>query len=397
MLELDIPMSNMAQIKVIGVGGGGNNAVDRMIEDGLDGVEFISINTDGQALSKSKSATKIQIGEKLTKGLGAGGNPEIGQRSVDETQDDIAQALRGSDMVFITAGMGGGTGTGAAPRIASISKELGILTVGVVTKPFNFEGKKRMGNAEKGIAYWHIDPHFGKIVRESGSVLAADAKTNETASLYAARTTADENLAASDALFAELIQQAHARGMRVILDGVFNHCGAFHKWLDREGLYRGKLRGAYRYADSPYHDYFYWNADGTYEGWWGYENHPKLNVEGCAALREELLAIARRWVSPPFDADGWRLDVAADLGKTEEFNHAFWRMFRTAVKSVSPDKLILVEHYGDAAPWLTGNQWDSIMNYDAFMEPVTWFLTGVSNIAPKSAICIIMRMCSGEP
>ena len=152
MLELDIPMSNMAQIKVIGVGGGGNNAVDRMIEDGLDGVEFISINTDGQALSKSKSATKIQIGEKLTKGLGAGGNPEIGQRSVDETQDDIAQALRGSDMVFITAGMGGGTGTGAAPRIASISKELGILTVGVVTKPFNFEGKKRMGNAEKGIA-----------------------------------------------------------------------------------------------------------------------------------------------------------------------------------------------------------------------------------------------------
>ena len=152
MLELDIPMSNMAQIKVIGVGGGGNNAVDRMIEDGLDGVEFISINTDGQALSKSKSATKIEIGEKLTKGLGAGGNPERGERSVDETQDDIAQALRGSDMVFITAGMGGGTGTGAAPRIASISKELGILTGGVVTKPFNFEGKKRMGNAEKGIA-----------------------------------------------------------------------------------------------------------------------------------------------------------------------------------------------------------------------------------------------------
>ncbi len=152
MLEFDIPMSNMAQIKVIGVGGGGNNAVDRMIEDGLDGVEFISINTDGQALSKSKSATKIQIGEKLTKGLGAGGNPEIGEKSVDETQDDIAQALRGSDMVFITAGMGGGTGTGAAPRIAAISKELGILTVGVVTKPFNFEGKKRMSNAEKGIA-----------------------------------------------------------------------------------------------------------------------------------------------------------------------------------------------------------------------------------------------------
>ena len=151
MLEFDIPMSNMAQIKVIGVGGGGNNAVDRMIDDGLAGVEFISINTDGQALAKTKSATKIQIGEKLTKGLGAGGNPEIGEKSVDETQDEIAQALRGADMVFITAGMGGGTGTGAAPKIAAISKELGILTVGVVTKPFNFEGKKRMSNAEKGI------------------------------------------------------------------------------------------------------------------------------------------------------------------------------------------------------------------------------------------------------
>ena len=151
MLEFDIAQSNAAQIKVVGVGGGGNNAVDRMIEDNMDGVDFISVNTDRQALSKSKAATRIQIGEKLTRGLGAGGNPEIGEKSVDETQDEIAQALRGSDMVFITAGMGGGTGTGAAPRIAAISKELGILTVGVVTKPFNFEGKKRMSNAEKGI------------------------------------------------------------------------------------------------------------------------------------------------------------------------------------------------------------------------------------------------------
>ncbi|NLK36545.1 MAG: cell division protein FtsZ [Epulopiscium sp.] len=151
MLEFDIPQSNMAQIKVIGVGGGGNNAVDRMIEDGLDGVEFISINTDSQALAKSKSAIKIQIGEKLTKGLGAGGNPEIGEKSADETREEIAQALKGADMVFITAGMGGGTGTGAAPKIAAISKEMGILTVGVVTKPFHFEGKKRMSNAEKGI------------------------------------------------------------------------------------------------------------------------------------------------------------------------------------------------------------------------------------------------------
>ncbi len=152
MLEFDIPRSNtMAQIKVVGVGGGGNNAVDRMIEDGLDGVEFISVNTDSQQLVDSKSPVKIQIGEKLTKGLGAGGNPDIGERSAEETQEEVAQALKGADMVFITAGMGGGTGTGAAPKIASISKEMGILTVGVVTKPFNFEGKKRMANAERGI------------------------------------------------------------------------------------------------------------------------------------------------------------------------------------------------------------------------------------------------------
>lgn len=152
MLEFDIPRSNtMAQIKVVGVGGGGNNAVDRMIEDGLDGVEFISVNTDSQQLVDSKSPVKIQIGEKLTKGLGAGGNPDIGERSAEETQEEVSQALKGADMVFITAGMGGGTGTGAAPKIAAISKEMGILTVGVVTKPFNFEGKKRMANAERGI------------------------------------------------------------------------------------------------------------------------------------------------------------------------------------------------------------------------------------------------------
>lgn len=151
MLEIDLAQSNSAQIKVIGVGGGGNNAVDRMIDDKMDGVEFISVNTDRQALARSKATTKIQIGEKLTRGLGAGGNPDIGEKSVDETKEEIAQALRGSDMVFITAGMGGGTGTGAAPKIAEISKEMGILTVGVVTKPFNFEGKKRMANAERGI------------------------------------------------------------------------------------------------------------------------------------------------------------------------------------------------------------------------------------------------------
>lgn len=151
MLEF-VSQGNAAVIKVVGVGGGGNNAVDRMIEDNLDGVEFIAVNTDLQDLSRSKAATKIQIGEKLTRGLGAGGNPEIGEKSLDETKEEMQKALTGSDMVFITAGMGGGTGTGAAPKIAEISKSMGVLTVAVVTKPFNFEGKKRMGNAEKGLS-----------------------------------------------------------------------------------------------------------------------------------------------------------------------------------------------------------------------------------------------------
>lgn len=152
MLEFDIDMDQFATIKVVGVGGGGNNAVNRMIEHGLKGVDFISVNTDKQALYVSQATQKIQIGEKLTKGLGAGANPEIGQKAAEESKDDIAQIIKGADMVFITAGMGGGTGTGAAPIVAEIARELGILTVGVVTKPFIFEGKKRMINAERGIS-----------------------------------------------------------------------------------------------------------------------------------------------------------------------------------------------------------------------------------------------------
>jgi len=144
-------MEQFAQIKVIGVGGAGNNAVNRMITAGLRGVEFISINTDKQALFLSKANTKIQIGDKITKGLGAGANPEIGEKSANESKDEVGQAIKGADMVFITAGMGGGTGTGAAPIVAQIAKEMGILTVGVVTKPFMFEGRKRMQHAERGI------------------------------------------------------------------------------------------------------------------------------------------------------------------------------------------------------------------------------------------------------
>ncbi len=151
MIEYEIEMELFAQIKVIGVGGGGNNAVNRMIAAGLKGVDFISVNTDAQALELAKSGTKLQIGAKLTKGLGSGGNPEIGCQAAEESRDEIESVLKSSDMVFITAGMGGGTGTGAAPIIAEIAKTLGALTVGVVTRPFTFEGRRRMVQAEEGI------------------------------------------------------------------------------------------------------------------------------------------------------------------------------------------------------------------------------------------------------
>ncbi len=151
MLEFETDVHQTAQIKVIGVGGGGSNAVNRMIESGLKGVEFIAINTDAQALYISKAEHKIQIGTKLTRGLGAGANPEIGQKAAEESRDELAAALKGADMVFVTAGMGGGTGTGAVPIVAEIAKEVGALAVGVITKPFPFEGRKRMSHANMGI------------------------------------------------------------------------------------------------------------------------------------------------------------------------------------------------------------------------------------------------------
>ena len=143
-------MDGTATIKVIGVGGAGNNAINRMIESGIKGVEFIAVNTDNQALQRSKASTRIQIGEKLTRGLGAGANPDIGAQAAEESKSEVAEALRGADMVFVTAGMGGGTGTGAAPIVAATARELGILTIGV-TKPFTFEGKKRLTQAERGV------------------------------------------------------------------------------------------------------------------------------------------------------------------------------------------------------------------------------------------------------
>lgn len=156
---LDEEMQNVTNIKVIGVGGGGGNAVNRMVEAGLSGVEFVAMNTDQQALLNSKATQKVQLGAKLTKGRGAGADPEIGQRAAEESKDEITNSLKGAQMVFITAGMGGGTGTGAAPVVAEIARDMGILTVGIVTKPFAFEGKRRMEQAEKGISALreHVD------------------------------------------------------------------------------------------------------------------------------------------------------------------------------------------------------------------------------------------------
>ena len=153
MLQIETEMEKAAVIKVIGVGGGGCNAVNRMVEAGLQGVEFIAVNTDRQALNRCLAETKIQIGEKLTRGLGAGANPEVGQRAAEETLDEISAIIDGADMIFVTAGMGGGTGTGAAPIIAKTARDMGILTVGVVTKPFSFEGAKRKKQAELGIGF----------------------------------------------------------------------------------------------------------------------------------------------------------------------------------------------------------------------------------------------------
>lgn len=234
--------------------------------------------------------------------------------------------------------------------------------------------------------YDSVDPHFGKIVIDEGELLDENASSNLNATKYISRTTKKANLDASNELFAELVSKAHSKGMRVILDGVFNHCGSFNKWMDREKFYENSHEyevGAYSSADSPYSNFFYfhnksgWPNNGNYDGWWGYDTLPKLNYEGSPKLYEYILKIAQKWVSPPYNADGWRLDVAADLGYTKEFNHQFWRDFRKAVKSANPEALILAEHYGDPRDWIQGDQWDTVMNYDAFMEPVSWFLTGM--------------------
>ena len=212
--------------------------------------------------------------------------------------------------------------------------------------------------------YWHVDPHLG--------VMTASDKGR----------FAIENLEASDDLLAQLISRAHKMGMKVILDGVFNHCSHLGKWMDVDGDYKdkdGNLTGAYSNPESDYSDYFVFEDENhtEYECWWNNINLPKLNYEGSDKLFDDIMRIAEKWVSPPFNADGWRLDVASDLGHSPEYNHMFWREFRRHVKEANKDAVIIAEHYDDASPWLDGSQWDTVMNYRAFMEPVSWFFTGM--------------------
>ncbi|MBP3729056.1 MAG: alpha-glycosidase, partial [Lachnospiraceae bacterium] len=202
--------------------------------------------------------------------------------------------------------------------------------------------------------YRHVDPHLGRI-EEDG----------EGGDRYRIRTCSEANWKASDALLADLIAAAHSKGIRVVLDGVFNHCSSFHAWYNEAGLYGKEEERPDYFRDDP--------ESGEKECWWGNKNLLKLNVDGSEELREELYQIAEKWMKPPYGADGWRLDVAADVGHSPEANHAFWREFRRRVRCANPEALILAEHYGDPSGWLGGDEWDSVMNYDAFMEPVSWF------------------------
>ncbi len=245
--------------------------------------------------------------------------------------------------------------------------------------------------------YDHIDPHYGVIVEDGGECLT-DSTENRYAARYIRRVTSRRNLEESNALFAELVRKAHEMNIRVIIDGVFNHCGSFNKWLDREKIYENGEdyeKGAFLTSDSPYRSFFRffdeskWPDNGTYDGWWGHDTLPKLNYEDSPKLYEYIMGIARKWVSPPYNADGWRLDVAADLGHTPEFNHRFWKDFHKNVREANPDAIVLAEHYGDAESWITNGEWDTIMNYDAFMEPISWFLTGMQKHSDEYRVDLV--------
>lgn len=240
--------------------------------------------------------------------------------------------------------------------------------------------------------YDYVDPHIGKIVKDGGDLLKNGDINNQHAERYKMRTTDKANLEASNKLFIELVEKAHEYGIKVIIDGVFNHCGSFNKWMDKEKIYSSNNEyeaGAYETKDSPYNSFFKffdesWPDNNNFDGWWGFDTLPKLNYEGSKELCQYIINIGKKWVSPPYNVDGWRLDVAADLSHSQEFNHEFWKKFRTAVKEANPNALIMAEHYGDAHSWLQGDQWDTVMNYDGFMDPVTWFLTGVDKHSDNS-------------
>lgn len=246
--------------------------------------------------------------------------------------------------------------------------------------------------------YDYVDPHYGVITKDGGEVLPEGDLDNSHAERYIQRVVNKENLEASNAFFASFVEEVHKRGMKVILDGVFNHCGSFNKWLDREKIYDRDAsyeKGAFLTEDSPYHDFFHFYPDGSwpdnthYDSWWGNDTLPKLNYEESEKLASYVMRIAKKWVSEPYNVDGWRLDVAADLGHSEDYNHGFWRKFRESVKKANPEAIILAEHYGDPSPWLDGSQWDTVMNYDAFMEPVSWFLTGMEKHSDMAALDMI--------
>ncbi len=229
--------------------------------------------------------------------------------------------------------------------------------------------------------YDYIDPHYGVIMEEAEGATAL--KGDER---YRRRVASRENLEASNRLFIHLVEEAHSRGIKVVLDGVFNHCGSYNKWMDRQLLYDGVPgyeTGAFVSADSPYRTFFcfgdqgIWPCNGDYLGWWNHDTLPKLNYDQSPELYNYVLEIGKKWVSPPYNADGWRLDVAADLGATAETNHRFWKDFRKAVREANPEAVVFAEHYGDPSSWVNQGEWDTVMNYDGFMEPVTWFLTGM--------------------
>lgn len=232
--------------------------------------------------------------------------------------------------------------------------------------------------------YEYIDPHLAIIEEDEDSRMESWEKHNGYARRYIKRVTSQVNLDKSNEYFADFVKEIHSRGMRIIMDGVFNHCGSFNKWMDKEGIYlykEGFEEGAYQSVISPYRSYFKFDRPNenysSYEGWWDYDTLPKLNYEQSEELTSYIMDTGAKWVSAPYNADGWRLDVAADLGHSPEFNHKFWKTFRKRVRSANPDAFIFAEYYGDPSPWFNGKEWDSVMNYDAFMEPVTWFLTGM--------------------